>query len=171
MLSIHKLSMIMSLFAFCCCDAHHRQKQLGEGKHLSVLYIFITLIIEGIQGRNSRQNLEVRNWTRGQGKIILTSLSPVVHLSCFSYKGTTQRELGPPVLAISNNKKCPANLSAGHSGGGILSARVPTSQRSLTRVKLSKHSLNRSVEQWLFYSFMCLERPPRVGVRIQTPVL
>lgn len=48
----------MSFFAFCCCDAYHGQKQLGEGRHL---HVFITLIIEGIQGRNLRQKLEVRN--------------------------------------------------------------------------------------------------------------
>lgn len=44
----------MSLFPFYCCDANYDKKQVGQGKHLSVLHVPITLIIGATQGRKSR---------------------------------------------------------------------------------------------------------------------
>lgn len=44
----------MSWFAFCCCDKHHDQKKLRKGR----VYLIFLFILKGIQGRNSRLELE-----------------------------------------------------------------------------------------------------------------
>lgn len=74
-------------FHFCCCDEHHEQEQ-PEEKEAYFLLKFLQFIMKTTRGRNSKQEHEGIDGSKGQKAMFFTSLFSGMTFDYFSYTST-----------------------------------------------------------------------------------
>lgn len=96
--------------------------------------------------REVKTAVQGRNWSWGQGRMLLNGLLSMACSAYFSYRiqnhlpkgGTARSGLGPPTT-VSNQKRSLTGLPTGHHDGNIFSLELRSLQMTLVCVRLTKN--------------------------------
>lgn len=117
---------------------NRRQHAGGKWSVYSSSFFQVTIITEGSQNRNPRQEPGLRNWCRGLGRVLLTGL---VFMTCSVCFLTLLRTMGGTTMGWAHHinhqsRKYVTSLPVGQSAGGIFSIEISLLKMTLACVRL-----------------------------------